>query len=749
MRVELLRAPILALVVTTGAHAAPWDLPPLDPVLHYQPKQHLQVFTADGVEIGAFGTERRFFVPIARIPKLLQDAVIAVEDARFREHGGIDPKGMARAALALLTGGMRQGASTITQQVARTFFLEQRFSPERKTREILIALEMEKQLTKDQILELYMNEIFLGQRAYGFAAASQVYFGKPLDKLTIAETAMLAGLPQNPHYANPISNFERAVRRQRIVLERMRVAGVISAEQQASARAEKLVIKPPGPPAVQAGHVAEMARLAVVERFGAQAYTMGLRVTTSLQAADQRAAWLALRRGVLAHDRRGPWRGAEEQEALPGGDDAELERAAALALRDHRDDELLRAAIVLAVTARELRVQLASGERVTVGGDSLRWALQSRPAAATLKRGAIVRVVAQGSGWVLSQWPQAEAAFVAMDSGSGRVRALVGSFDFNRTPFNHVTQGWRQPGSSFKPLLYSAALEHGLMPATVIDDAPFSASNGWSPANSDGLFLGPLSLREALAKSRNLVSVRVLQQVGIHDARAWAERFGLDASRQPADLTLALGSGSATPMQMAQAYGVFASGGYRVAPVVIERIADAQGRLLFEAPVAAPPTEAERVIPERNAFVMASLLNDVTRVGTAARAQAALKRPDVYGKTGTTNDAVDAWFCGFQPGVVAVAWMGYSEPRSLGERESGGGLALPIWIDAMAAMLKGVPVAAPTVPLGLMRQDDDWIYEEAAVGGHVTRITGDGVVERSEPFAAPPPPAAAPASVPQ
>jgi len=748
MRLALLRAPILALVVATGAHAAPWDLPPLDPVLNYQPRQHLQVFTADGVEIGAFGTERRFFVPIARIPKRLQDAVIAVEDARFREHAGIDPKGMARAAIALLTGGMRQGASTITQQVARTFFLEQRFSAERKTREILIALEMEKRLSKDQILELYMNEIFLGQRAYGFAAAAQVYFGKGLDKLSLAETAMLAGLPQNPHYANPITNYERAVHRQRIVLERMRVAGVISAEQQAQARAEKLVIKPPGPPSVQAGHVAEMARLAVVERFGAQAYTMGLRVTTSLRSPDQRAAWLALRRGVLAHDRRGLWRGAEGQEALPAGDGAEVERAAALALRDERDDELLRAAIVLAVAARELRVQLASGERVTVTGESLRWAQRSRAAAATLKRGAVVRVIAQDGGWALAQWPQAEAAFVAMDPASGRVRALVGSFDFNRQPFNHVTQGWRQPGSSFKPLLYSAALEHGVMPSTVIDDTPFTAANGWSPANSDGQFLGPLSLREALAKSRNLVSVRVLQQVGLADARAWVERFGLDAARQPADLTLALGSGSVTPMQMAQAYGVFASGGYLVAPVVIERIADASGKVVFEAPGAAPPAEAQRAIPERNAFVMASLLNDVTRVGTAARAQAALQRTDLYGKTGTTNDAVDAWFCGFQPGVVGVAWMGYSEPKSLGERESGGGLALPIWIDAMATMLKGVPLATLPVPAGLMREGEDWVFEETAIGGHVTRIGADGTVERSEPFRAPPP-AAQPASAPQ
>ncbi|MDH4060988.1 MAG: PBP1A family penicillin-binding protein [Aquincola sp.] len=751
MRLALLRVSVLWLALAAGVQAAPWDLPPLDRVLNYQPRQHLQVFTADGVEIGAFGAERRFYVPIAKMPKLLKDAVIAVEDSRFREHAGIDPKGMARAALALLTGGMRQGASTITQQVARTFFLEQRFSAERKTREILIALEMERRLTKDQILELYMNEIFLGQRAYGFAAASQVYFGKPLDQLSIAETAMLAGLPQNPHYANPIANLEAATRRQRVVLERMRVTGVISAEQQAKARAEMLVIRTPGPSPVSAGHVAEMARLAVFERFGAQAYTMGLRVTTTLRAADQRAAWLALREGVLAHDRKGAWRGAEATETLPGGnatDGPESQRAAALALRDHRDDEMLRAAIVLAVSPREVRVQLASGERVTITGDSLRWALKSGRPASTLKRGAIVRVLAQGKGYVLAQWPQTEAAFVALDPLTGRVRALVGSFDFNRQPFDHVTQAWRQPGSSLKPLLYSAALEHGVMPSTVIDDAPFTAANGWSPANSDGRFEGPLTLREALARSRNLVSVRVLQQVGVGAARDWLAQFGLDPARQPTDLTLALGSGSVTPLQMAQAYGVFANGGYRVPPIVIERITDAQGRVLFEAPAASPLTEAQRAIPERNAFVIGTLLNDVTRVGTAARAQAALQRSDLYGKTGTTNDAVDAWFAGYQPGVVAVAWMGYSEPRSLGERESGGGLALPIWINAMTAILKWVPVVQPEPPPGLMRLGDDWVYDEALVLGYVQHIAEDGSVQRAQPFALPPVAAAPAASAP-
>ncbi len=740
-----LRCAALALCVFAGsAHAGALDVPNLDKALNYRPKLPLQVLTADGVEIASYGAERRQFVPIERVPKLMQDAVIAVEDARFREHGGIDPKGMARAAVALMTGGLRQGASTITQQVARVFFLEQKFTPERKSQEILIALELEKKLSKDKILELYMNEIFLGQRAYGFAAASQTYFGKPLDKLSIAETAMLAGLPQNPHYANPITNVERATKRQRLVLERMRITGVITDAQHAKARDEKLVIKPPDHGVLHAGHVAEMARLAVVERFGDKAYTSGITVTTSLRAADQRAAWGALRRGVLAHDRRGAWRGVEDVDALPAvsaSEGPELEAAAARALKAHRDDEMLRVAIVLSATPKEVRAQLATGERVTVSGDGLRWAQAGLSPKAksplAIKRGAIIRVTQQGKTWSIAQWPQAEAAFVALDPQTGHVSALVGAFDFNRQPFNHVTQAYRQPGSAIKPLLYSAALEQGVMPGTVIDDAPYTAANGWSPANSDGQFLGPLTLRSALAQSRNAVSVRLVQYTGVHAARDWLRRFGLDAARQPDNLTLALGSGSVTPLQMAQAYGVIANGGWLLPPVLIQRIADAQGKVLFEAPAAPAKSEDMRAIPARNAWLATSLLGGVTKSGTAARAQAQLKRSDLFGKTGTTNDAVDAWFAGFQPSLVAVAWMGYGEPRSLGERETGAALALPIWIDFMSSALKGVPTAKLAPPEGLMRSGDDWLYDEWAVQGQVQHIAADGSVQWAQPFLSP------------
>ena len=755
-----LMAAVAALVAVLAWYGP--QLPSLAPVTTYQPRQPLQVFTADGVEIAQFGSERRQFVAIDKIPLLLQQAVLAVEDARFYDHHGIDLKALARAVAAQVTGGLRQGASTITQQVARTFFLSQRFTPERKIKEALLALEIERQLDKPQILELYMNQIYLGQRSYGFAAAADAYFGKPLAGLNLAEAAMLAGLPQNPAFANPLVNLERATQRQRIVLARMVATGAITPEQQASARAEVLKLRTPSSQTLHAEHVAEMARRLVVERFGTDAYSQGLRVITTLRAADQQAAWAAVRKGVLAYDARQAWRGPEGFEALPadrpGDDRADLEAAAALALKDYRDDEDLRVAIVLQAGPKEVLAQLATGERVSLRGDGLRVAqpgLAARaPADLVLRRGAVLRVAqlrprgaaaaaaatggpatatmaaataANPTAWAVVQWPEVQAGLVALDPVSGQVRALVGGFDFTRQPFNHVTQARRQPGSSFKPFLYSAALEQGVMPATLINDAPYTAPDGWQPQNSDGEFDGPITLRQALTRSKNLVSIRVLQRVGVAEARAWAERFGFAPATLPANLTLALGAGSTTPMQLAQAYGVLANGGWPVSPVVIQRITDAKGAVVFEAPSAAALDEAQRVVPARNVFITNSLLNDVTRYGTAARAQGQLGRGDLYGKTGTTNDAVDAWFAGFQAGptggLVAVVWLGHDEPQSLGSRESGGGLALPVWIDFMAQALRGVPVAPPPEPPeGVVRRDDDWVYSEWADGSFVAGL---------------------------
>jgi penicillin-binding protein 1A len=722
------------------ASAATFDLPSIDRIVKYTPKLPLQIYTADGAEIAQFGTERRIYTPLSKTPKILQDAVLSVEDARFREHSGIDPKGMARAVVAALTGGRKQGASTITQQLVRTMLLTREFSVERKTKEILLAFKVEDALSKDRILEIYLNEIFLGQRAYGFAAATKTYFGKTMDELTVGEAAMLAGLPQNPYYANPVANMGRATQRQRIVLERMKATGAITEAQWKAARAETITLRTPGGKDLHAPHVAEMARRIVVERYGTEAYSSGIRVFTSLIAEDQRAAYDAVTKGILDFDRRGSWRGPEGFEELPAaGSDAELSRLAAEALKDHPDDDALRVAIVLKASPKELLVQLGSGERITLTGAGLSWAqagLKSKTKKELgIQRGSVVRVLQSGrkaspTEWSIAQWPEAEAALVSMDTHTGRVRALVGGFDQSRQPFNHVTQAWRQPGSSFKPLLYSAALEERVMPGTMVDDLPYTAANGWSPSNSHTGGESPISVREALAKSSNLVSVRVLDHVGVARAREWATRFGIDAARQPSNLTLALGTGSVTPLQMVRAFATFANGGWRVAPVVVEKIIDAQGKVLFEEHPPETLTEDNRAIPARNAYVMSSLLNDVTSYGTGARAQALLKRRDVYGKTGTTDNAYDAWFTGYHPTLATAVWVGYDTPRSLGGRESGSRAALPIWIDYMAAALKSTantPLGPP--PSGLVRDNGDWLYSEWVSGGAVARISDASGVE--------------------
>ena len=740
---------VLALVIAGAlllGVAAAWyaqDLPPLDKATDYRPLQHLQVLTSDGAEIAQFGSERRIFVPLGQMPQRLRDAVLAVEDVQFYEHSGISLRGLVRAVLANATGGVPQGASTITQQVARTFFLSTRRTAERKIKEALLALQLERKLSKDRILELYLNQIYLGQHAYGMAAAAQVYFGKTLAQLSLAEIAMIADLQQNPIYANPITSPERAAVRQRWVLSRLLKTGKITEAEQAQALAEKLVIRSAAFVSVHAEHVAEMARRAVVERLGDKAYTEGIRVITSVRAEDQRAAQAALRHAVMAHERKQPWRGPEDNETLPD-DAAQAERAAALALKDQRDDEDLRVAIVMSATPREINARLASGESVTLRGESLKWVQGALSAQASealaIRRGAIVRLFRQAGGksngtWSLAQWPAADAAFVALDPATGRVRALVGGFDFNRQQFNRATSAARQPGSSFKPFLYSAAFENGVMPETLVNDAPLTAADGtpanWNPQNSDGKFDGDISVREGLVRSKNLVSIRLLQHVGLTKAREWIGRFGFDMSKQPENLTLALGTGSVTPMQLALAYAVLANGGHKVTPVLIERIVGAQGQVLYEAPPPEALSEASRVVPARNVFMVNSLLADVTRRGTAARAQATLQRPDLYGKTGTTNDAVDAWFGGFAPGAVAVAWVGYDEPQSLGDRESGGGLALPIWIEAMARMLRGVPIQALSTQYlpgeGVVSVGGDWRYSEWAEGGGMTRIGAPSV----------------------
>jgi len=720
--VLLLALPALTLLLLALAAALVYpNLPDLDELTDYRPKQPLRVYTTDGVQIGEFGAERRRFLPLEQIPQPMQDALLAIEDHEFHTHGGISYTGILRAVVGNLTSMSRKGGgSTLTQQLARDFYLTKKKLYSRKFIELLLTLKIESQLSKGQILELYMNQIYLGQRAYGFEAAARIYFGKSLKELSIAETAMLAGLPQNPIYANPVVNFSRAQRRQFVVLGRMHELGQINEAQLAAAKAEKLHIRSPQDPRLHAEFVAEMARQQVHAQYGDEAYTLGLNVYTTLNSREQAAAYRGLRLSLMEHERRKPWRGPEAQVDLPAGA-AERDAVITKVLAEHPDQDDLRAAVVTEASPTKVLASLQSGEDIVISGEGLRSVQSALSAKAKpelrIRPGAIIRVLRGAPGkadargaWAITQQPEAEGALVALEPGSGRVRALVGGFDFARNQFNHASSAWRQPGSSFKPILYSAALEQGLTPASVIDDAPISIGD-WEPKNSDDRYDGPITLRQALARSKNMVSIRLLQQIGAPAARAWAGHFGLDVDKQPDNLTLALGSGAVTPMQMASAYAVFANGGYRLKPLLIERIVDAKGQVLFAAE-ADTPSEDRRAIPARNAFITASLLQEVTRSGTAARASTQLKRGDIYGKTGTTNDAVDAWFAGFHPSLVAVVWMGYDQPRSLGERESGGGLALPAWIELMSEALRGTPVQElPPVP-GVTMLDGDWVYED-------------------------------------
>ena len=728
-------AGLLALLLILGlalALAFP-KLPDVTALADYRPKLPLRVLSADGETIAEFGEERRNLTPIEDIPPVMINAVLAIEDARFYEHSGVDYIGMLRAALANLGQSKSQGASTITMQVARNVYLSSEKSYLRKIYEVLLTFKLEAMLSKDQILEIYMNQIFLGHRAYGFAAAAQVYFGKPLKDLTIAEAAMLAGLPKAPSAYNPITNPKRARIRQQYIIERMQENGFISAEEARQAKEEALVLRRDnGKPPLHAEYLAEMVRQAVFEQYGPETYTRGLTVHTTLDARAQRAAYQALRRGVLDFERRQHYRGPEKFIELPADPKARADAIDEL-IANHPDSGELRTAVVLEASPRKVVVVRGDDEPIEITGEGLK-PVQSGLAAKAppnlkLRPGAVVRAVKGSSGWELTQLPEVEAALVALDPRSGEIRALVGGFDFEKNKFNHVTQAWRQPGSSFKPFIYSAALEQGVTPATQVNDGPLYFSAGvtggqpWEPKNYDGKFEGPMSVRTALAKSKNMVSIRIMQTVGASEAQQWVTRFGFDADKHPPYLTMALGAGSVTPLQMAAGYGVFANGGHYAAPRFITRINDHRGRVLQESK---PPAleEMPQVIEPRNAFIMNQLLNEVARSGTAARAQATLKRRDLFGKTGTTNDAVDAWFVGYQPTLVGAVWVGYDTPRNLGSRETGGGLSLPIWISFMSEALRDVPVTELPVPAGVVNVGGEWYYDNYAPGSGMARIGG-------------------------
>jgi penicillin-binding protein 1A len=731
-------ASLLALLLAVGialAVAFP-NLPDVAELADYRPKLPLRVLSADGELIAEFGEERRNLTPIEDIPPVMINAVLAIEDARFYQHNGVDYIGLLRAALANLSQAKSQGASTITMQVARNVYLSSEKSYMRKIYEVLLTLKLEAMLSKDQILEIYMNQIFLGHRAYGFASAAQVYYGKSLKELSIAEAAMLAGLPKAPSAYNPISNPKRARARQLYIIERMQENGFITAEQAQVAKAEQLVLRRDSSrQPLHAEYLAEMVRQVVYEQYGAETYTRGLTVHTTLDANAQRAAYTALRRGVLDYERRQHYRGPEKFITLPA--DAKA-RADAIdeVIASHPDSGELKTAVVLEASPRKVMVVRGDDEPITIAGTGLR-SVQAglsdkAPPNLRLRPGAVVRVVKGERGWDLTQMPEVESAFIALDPRNGDIKALVGGFDFEKNKFNHVTQAWRQPGSSFKPFIYSAALEKGVTPATQVNDSPLYFSAGvtggqpWEPKNYDGKFDGPMSVRTALAKSKNMVSIRILQTVGVNEAQQWVTHFGFDADKHPPYLTMALGAGSVTPLQMAAGYGVFANGGRYAAPRFISRITDHKGKVLQES---TPPAmeQMPQVIDERNAFIMSQLLNEVTRSGTAARAQATLQRPDLYGKTGTTNDAVDAWFVGYQPSLVSAVWVGYDNPRNLGSRETGGGLALPIWISFMQEALRHTSVAQLAIPPGVVNVQGEWYYDNYAPGSGLSQLAaGEG-----------------------
>ena len=682
-------------------------LPSLESLTDYRPKIPLRIFSAEGVLLSEFGEERRAVVKISEVPEVMKQAILAAEDDRFYEHGGVDYIGVLRAAISNFTsGGAKQGASTITMQVARNFFLTKEKTMTRKFNEVMLTFKIEHSLSKDDILELYINQIFLGQRAYGFAAAAQVYFGKPLSQISLAEAAMLAGLPKAPSTYNPVVNPKRAKLRQLYVLRRMHDLHFISDEQFLLAQQQPVVAKRDNQAfGVKSDFLSEMVRQAVYEKYQDDTYTQGFRVYTTIRQQDQVTAQSAVRKGVLEYDRRHGYRGPEGFIDLHGeNNDEQLEEA----LQDFTDSDDLIPAVVLAASPKLIRAYCRGGEIAEISGDALLFVQQALTKKVALNQrinaGSIIRLQKDDKGiWQISQLPQVEAAFVSADPRTGAIFALIGGFDFNHSQFNHITQAWRQPGSSIKPFIYSAALEKGFTPATVINDAPLifdaeqTGNEPWQPKNYDEKFDGPMRMRQGLMRSKNLVSIRILQSITPQYARDYLTKFGFDAAKHPPYLTMALGAGSVTPMQMLTGYSVFANGGFRITPYFIQRIEDSHGTVLSSTTPVIAGDGAERVIDVRNAYTMVSMMQDVVKHGTAFRAMQ-LGRQDLAGKTGTTSDSIDAWFCGFHPTIVGISWMGYDQPHSLGDRETGGGAALPIWMGYMEKILKDVPEATYTMP---------------------------------------------------
>ena len=719
---------ILAAALVIWIHFVP-QLPSADSLRDVPLQVPLRVYARDERLVAEYGEVRRRPLPLAAMPEELRMAIVATEDEHFREHPGVDWRGIVRAVVHLVrTRQKGPGGSTITMQVARNFFLGREKTYFRKLNEILLALKIERELAKDEILELYLNKIFLGHRAYGVAAAAEVYYGKKLDELDLPQMAMIAGLPQRPSEFNPITNPERAASRRNHVLRRLFEVGYLDEARYRDASRAPITASRHAPTAeTEAPYVAEMVRREVENELGPNAYTGSYRVYTTIDSRLQAAAVGALREALIEYDRRHGYRGPEDRldfDTPPGPDGIDA------FLRDVPAVGGLLPALVTRTAAKEATVHVRGEGEVVLSFEGIEWA---RPFISVDRRGSApgkasdvlapgdrVRVLRNGERWELAQVPQVQGALVAMDPEDGAILAMTGGFDFPRSKFNRGTQARRQPGSSFKPFIYASALARGFTAASLINDAPVvfddpALEAKWRPENYSGKFFGPTRLREALVKSRNLVSIRLLREVGVDFVLDYVERFGFDRERLPRSLTLALGSGEITPLQSAAAYSVLANGGFAVHPWFVDRIvnrhretvlASTPTRVCRECAEDAPERDgaavARRVVPAGDAWILQSILRDVVRRGTGRKALA-LGRTDLAGKTGTTNDQRDAWFCGFVPGLVAVAWVGFDDHETLGRHEVGGRAALPMWVKFMRTALAGVPERIPAPPEGLVK----------------------------------------------
>jgi penicillin-binding protein 1A len=726
------------------ALALAWpNLPDLSAMIDYRPRVPLRVYTADKVLIGEFGEERRNVLRFDEIPDVMKSAILSAEDDRFYQHGGIDWTGVARATLANLTHMSKtQGASTITMQVARNFYLSSEKTYTRKFYELLLTFKIEATLTKDQILDLYMNQIYLGHRAYGFAAASRTYFGKQLGEITPAEAAMLAGIPKAPSRFNPIANFDRAKARQTYVLGRMRNLGYLTEEEYKKAMDQEIVLKsgtgtPAGGYAVHGEYVAELARQLLYGVYQDNIYSRGFNVYTTVHSKDQEVAYQAVRNGILDYTRRAPYPGPEETIDLPDGienDASKLDGVLDDIQEKYPDSGDVLTAVVLQASPTKITVARSSRQIIEVTDKNAlktvaRGLVKNAKEQVRIERGSVVYVHKNGDHWEVINMPTVQAAFVSLRPEDGALQAMVGGFDFEEGKFNRVTQAWRQPGSAFKPFIYAAALERGLTPGTQVSDEPFTltaeqtGSKAWAPKNYGRTYEPMLTMRQALYKSKNMVSIRIMQAVGPKYVQDYLTRFGFDRARQPAVLPLALGAGSVTPLQLAGAYAVFANGGYRVPPYLIDHVTDSSGKVIMQARPTVAGDAAARAVDPRTVYVMDDMMRGVATYGTAARVHRELKREDIGGKTGTTNDSHDAWFAGFTPKLVGVVWMGYDQPKSLGSSETGGGASLPIWLDYMRYALKDKPqVPAGPLPDGLSKIDGEYYFAEFPPGQAVARV---------------------------